>query len=74
MSQNNRAPSFHYSYSYSDMVSEESKLESVKEAKSETYKRNLRAYYTQDSSDYKAVANRKRSEVEIREKYAKYDD
>lgn len=56
------------------MVSEESKLESVKEAKSETYKRNLRAYYTQDSSDYKAVANRKRSEVEIREKYAKYDD
>ncbi|MGR5061990.1 hypothetical protein [Photobacterium sp. DNB22_13_2] len=64
--------SYGYSYSYNDMVCEDSKRATAKEMKQETYSNNLRSYYKQDSSDYKAVSNNKKTKAELDEKYSKY--
>ncbi|MGR5231708.1 hypothetical protein [Vibrio harveyi] len=60
------------SYNYSDVFSEESKK--AKALRQDTYSKNLKAYYSQDSSDYKAVSRiAQKSKEEVDAKYAKYE-
>ncbi|MCD9554674.1 hypothetical protein GLP31_19600 [Photobacterium carnosum] len=63
-----------YSYNYNDMVCDDSKHAVAKEINSQNYARNMNSYYKQDSSDFKAIANKNKSKEELDRKYAKYSN
>ncbi|EHU4977829.1 TPA: hypothetical protein ACN311_002378 [Vibrio parahaemolyticus] len=63
-----------YSYSYQDMVCEDSKRATDNALKQENYSKNINSYYRQDSSDFKAVSKNNKSKAQLDEKYAKYSN
>ncbi|WP_318451731.1 hypothetical protein [Photobacterium leiognathi] len=64
---------YSHSFNYGNDGSEDSKRAAEKAMKQDIYTRNIRAYYSQDSSESKAVSKAKRSKDELDAKYAKYE-